>query len=106
MKTAIAKLDAFDKKRKCWNVVIETPKGSNVKYSMNEKTGLLSLKKALPEGMVFPFNFGFVPQTLAPDGDPMDVLVFNEEPLVAGCLLQVRPVGVIKAEQSEGKETV
>ena len=55
--------------------------------------------------MMFPFNFGMIPGTLADDGDPIDVLVFNEEPLVAGCLLHVKPVGVIKAEQSEGKKT-
>ena len=56
--------------------------------------------------MVFPFNFGMVPGTRAEDGDPIDVLVFNEEPLVAGCLLHVRPVGVIEAEQSDGKKMV
>jgi inorganic pyrophosphatase len=67
MKKAIRKLPAFDS-AKCVNVVIETPKGSRVKYSYDEKTGLLELKKALPEGMVFPFNFGFIPGTKAEDG--------------------------------------
>ena len=106
MKKGINSIKSFDKKKKCWNVIIETPKGSNVKYAPDEDTGLLTVKKALPEGMVFPFNFGMIPGTLAADGDPIDVLVFNEEPLAAGCLLHVRPVGVIKAEQSDGKETV
>ena len=99
MKPSINKVKPYDKKGKCWNVIIETPKGSNVKYDYDEESGFLVVSKALPEGMVFPFNFGFVPHTLAPDGDPVDVLVFNEEPLLAGCLLHVHLVGVIKAEQ-------
>ena len=82
------------------------PKGSNVKYALDEETGFLTVKKALPEGMVFPFNFGMIPGTKAEDGDPIDVLVFNEGPLVAGCLLHVKPIGVIKVEQSDGKKTV
>ena len=106
MKTAFDSIEAFNKDNNCWNVIIETPKGSNVKYALDEKTGFLTVKKALPEGMVFPFNFGMIPSTVADDGDPIDVLVFNEEPLVAGCLLHVKPVGVIKAKQSDGKKTV
>ena len=106
MKHALNSLKPFNKDKNCWNVIIETPKGSNVKYALDEKAGFLTVRKALPEGMVFPFNFGMIPGTLAEDGDPIDVLVFNEEPLVAGCLLHVKPVGVIKAEQSDGKNTV
>jgi inorganic pyrophosphatase len=106
MKTAIDAMKPFDKGKKCWNAIIETPKGSNVKYALDTKTGFLTVKKALPEGMVFPFNFGMIPGTLAEDGDPIDVLVYNEEPLIAGCLLHVKPVGVIKAQQSEGKKLV
>ncbi len=56
--------------------------------------------------MVFPFNFGFIPQTLAADGDPLDVLVLNEEPLVAGCLLSVKPLAVIEATQTENGRPV
>ena len=92
MKKAIDRLEPFDKKHKCVNVVVETPKGSRVKYSYDPKSGFFILSKALPEGMVFPFNFGFVPQTLADDGDPLDVLVLNEEQLISGCLLHVRPI--------------
>jgi len=64
------------------------------------------LSKAMPEGMMFPFNFGFVPQTLAEDGDPRDVLILNEEPLISGCLLKVRPIAIIEATQTEGSEAV
>jgi inorganic pyrophosphatase len=106
MKNALNSIKPFNQGNKCWNVIVETPKGSNVKYALHEETGFLIVRKALPEGMVFPFNFGMIPGTVAADGDPIDVLVFNEEPLVAGCLLHVRPVGVIKAEQSDGKKMV
>src|SRR5436190_1559055 len=54
------------------NVVIETPKGSRNKYTYNEDTGVFILKKTLPEGMVFPYNFEFIPQTFGPDGDLID----------------------------------
>ncbi len=106
MKKSHLSIKPFDKGSKCWNVLIETPKGSNVKYAFDMETGVLTLKKALPEGMVFPFNFGMIPGTRADDGDPIDVLVFNEEPLIAGCLLQVKAVGIIIAEQSDGTKMV
>ena len=93
----IREMGAFDEAKKCVNIVIETPKGSRVKYSYDPETGMLELKKALPEGMAFSFNFGFIPGTEAEDGDPLDVLVLNEEPLVPGCLVKARLVAVIQA---------
>src|SRR5262252_5677838 len=71
-------------------VVIETPKGSRNKYAYDPKVGLFRLKKALPAGMAFPYDFGFVPSTLADDGDPVDVLVLMDEPAFPGCLLKCR----------------
>src|SRR4051812_28325026 len=106
MKNAIDKLKPYDKKRGCWNVIIETPKGSAVKYSYDPEIGLLTVTRALPEGMNFPFNFGFIPRTLAEDGDPLDVLVINEVPLIPGSHLHVRAAGIICALQSEGKKEV
>jgi inorganic pyrophosphatase len=105
MRKAIKRLEAFDAKEECLNVVIETPKGSHSKYAYNPKTGLIELKRALPEGMIFPFNFGFIPGTHADDGDPLDILVLNQEPLFPGCLLKARLLGVIEAEQTERGET-
>lgn len=101
MKKAIKRLRAFDPDKKCLNVVIETPKGSRVKYSYGAETGMFEVKKALPEGMMFPFNFGFIPGTKAEDGDPVDILILNEEPLVPGCLVKARAIAVIEAEQTE-----
>ena len=105
MKKLIDRLKPFDN-NKCMNVIVETPKGSRVKYNYDDKTGFFGLSKSLPEGMVFPFNFGFVPGTLAEDGDPLDVLILNEEPLISGCLLKVRPIAVIKATQSEDGRSI
>ena len=82
-------------------VVIETPAGSRNKYRYDEERGLFLLHKLLPLGTTFPFDFGFVPGTLAEDGDPVDVLVLSAEPLFQGCRVPVRLLGVIEAEQTE-----
>jgi inorganic pyrophosphatase len=107
MRKAVKRLGAFDSGKKSLNVVIETPKGSRVKYSYVDETGIFELKKALPEGMMFPFNFGFVPSTRAEDGDPVDILILNGEPLLPGCLVKARAIAVIEGEQTEkdGKKT-
>jgi inorganic pyrophosphatase len=105
MKKQIARLKAFDSDKECVNVIVETPKGSRVKYAYEPDIGLFQLKRALPEGMVFPFNFGFVPSTQGQDGDPLDILILNEEPLLSGCLVKVRLIGIIEGEQTEKKKT-
>ena len=87
-------------------VVIETPQGSRAKYAFDPETGLFRLSGLLPEGFAFPLDFGFIPQTLAEDGDPLDVLVLNDEPGVVGCLLTVRVVGAIVGDQTEAGTTV
>jgi inorganic pyrophosphatase len=83
------------------NVIIETPKGSRNKYDYDEDAGLFRLGGVLPSGAVFPFDFGFVPSTLGGDGDPLDVLVLMDEPAFTGCLVRVRLLGVVEAEQTE-----
>lgn len=97
-------LDSDDKKM--LRVVVETPKGSRNKFAFNEKLHVFELKKVLPAGMTFPYDFGFVPSTEADDGDPTDVLVLMDEPAFPGCVLTCRPIGVIEGEQSgkQGKE--
>ena len=87
-------------------VVIETPKGSRNKFAFDPDQHIFELKKVLPAGMAFPYDFGFVPSTKAEDGDPIDVLVLMDEPAFPGCLLACRPVGVIEGEQKgkKGKE--
>jgi inorganic pyrophosphatase len=84
--------------------IIETPKGGRCKYDFDPKTGLYRLKTLLPEGMSFPLDFGFIPSTLAEDGDPLDVMVLGEEPTPVGALVPVRLIGVLEAEEAEKGE--
>ena len=83
------------------NAIIETPKGSRNKFTYDEELGLFALTKVLPAGAVFPFDFGFVPNTEGEDGDPLDVLLLMDESAFPGCLVQARLIGVIEAEQTE-----
>lgn len=84
-------------------VVIETPKGSRNKYAFDHEQKVFGLKKVLPAGMAFPYDFGFVPSTKAEDGDPVDVLVLMDEPAFPGCVLGCRLVGIIEGEQGDKK---
>lgn len=88
---------------KLLQVIIETPKGSHNKYSFDQEQKIFALKTALPAGMVFPYDFGFVPNTLADDGDPLDVLVLMDAPAFPGCALVARLIGVIEGEQEAPK---
>ncbi len=91
-------------KRQC-KAIIETPKGRRTKFKYENDSGLFSLSKVLPQGFSFPFDFGFIPSTIAEDGAPTDVVVLMHEPAHVGCLLQVRLIGAVKVEQtSEGKK--
>src|SRR5882757_1917605 len=85
--------------------VIETPKGSRNKFDYDPETGLFKLGGLLPEGMLFPFDFGFVPSTLGEDGDPLDVMVLMDAPAHVGCQVDIRIVGVIAATQRERGKT-
>jgi len=87
-------------------VVVETPKGSRNKFAFDPDKEIFELKKVLPAGMSFPYDFGFVPSTEAEDGDPVDVLILMDEPAFPGCVLKCRPIGVIEGEQGdkEGKQ--
>src|SRR5580698_7568471 len=84
-------------------VIIETPKGSRNKYAFDAELKVFQLMKVLPAGMAFPYDFGFIPSTIAEDGDPVDVLVLMDEPAFPGCLLKCRVVGVIEGAQGKKK---
>lgn len=86
-------------------VVIETPKGHRNKFKYDEEKNVFSLSGVLPVGSSFPYDFGFIPSTKAPDGDPIDVLLLMDEPAFPGCLIDARLIGVIEAEQSENGKT-
>jgi len=91
----------LDTKRHVCRAIIETPKGCRNKFDYDPDSGLFMLGGLLPEGMMFPFDFGFIPSTLGEDGDPLDILVLMDAPAHVGCLIDVRIIGVIKAEQTE-----
>lgn len=95
----------LDAKRLECRAIIETPKGRRNKFDYDPESGLFELGGLLPEGMMFPFDFGFLPSTLGDDGDPLDVMVLMDEPAHVGCLLQVRIIGVIEAEQTQDGKT-
>jgi inorganic pyrophosphatase len=95
----------LDVKKGTCRAIIETPKGCRNKFDYDPESNLFMLGGLLPEGMMFPFDFGFVPSTLGDDGDPLDILVLMDAPAHVGCLIEVRLVGVISAEQiEEGSE--
>lgn len=87
-------------------VVIETPRGSRKKYDYDEKTKSFGLKKLLPLGMCFPYDFGFLPGTKGQDGDPLDAMVISEFNTFPGCHVQCRLIGALKAEQTEKGKTI
>jgi inorganic pyrophosphatase len=87
-------------------VIIETPAQSRNKFAFDPDQSIFALKKVLPAGMVFPYNFGFLPQTLAPDGDPIDVLLLMDEPAFPGIAVKARLIGVIEGEQLDGKKKI
>jgi inorganic pyrophosphatase len=87
----------------CVDVVIETPKGSAQKYDYDPDSHFFRMKKILPSGMVFPYDFGFIPKTKGEDGDPLDVIVISEFCSFPGIMIKCRIIGGIKAEQTEKK---
>ena len=97
----LAQLPALDPEANEITAVIETPKGSRNKYNYDEDCGAFRLGGVLPAGMSFPFDFGFIPSTLGEDGDPLDVLILLDASAVVGCVLTIRLLGVIEAEQRE-----
>jgi inorganic pyrophosphatase len=85
-------------------VVLETPRGTVYKYDYDFDLGMFRMNKILPLGMVFPFDFGFIPSTKAEDGDPLDVLLLLDEPGMQGTLVPCRPIAVLEASQKEKGE--
>jgi inorganic pyrophosphatase len=82
-------------------ITVESPKGSPHKFDYEPETGKFKLKKIMPAGMVFPFDFGFIPDTKGEDGDPLDVIVVSEISTFPGCVMDCFIIGAIKAQQTE-----
>ena len=96
-----SKLPPFADDLDTLHVIIDTPKGSRNKFKWGREFELFELGGVLPAGAVFPYDFGFIPNTRGEDGDEIDVLVLMDEPAFTGCLVESRLLGVIEAEQTE-----
>lgn len=81
--------------------VVEIPTGSNIKYEVDEKTGLVFVDRFVSMPVAYPANYGCFSATMGGDNDPLDVLVYTREPVAPGCLIRVRPIGVLKASDVE-----
>ncbi|MEJ2129135.1 MAG: inorganic diphosphatase [Woeseiaceae bacterium] len=87
------------------NVIVEVPVGGNpIKYELDKDAGTLVVDRFLYTPMSYPGNYGFVPHTLSEDGDPIDVLICNTRQLVPGCVINVRPIGVLIMEDNAGQD--
>src|ERR1700688_1941483 len=105
MSDLTAIVNGWKRKKRESKAIIETPKGRRNKFDYDPKNRLFKLGGLLPEGLAFPFDFVFIPSTLGEDGDPLDVMVLMDEPAHVGCLLDVRIIGVIEAQQIEKGQT-
>lgn len=87
------------------NVIIEVPMGSEpIKYELDKDSGAVFVDRFLHTAMTYPCNYGFIPHTLSEDGDPTDVLVVGRRPLMPGCVVGARPVGVLLMEDDKGPD--
>ena len=77
------------------NLVVEIPAGSRNKYEYNSEAGIMALDRVLHSSVRYPFDYGFIPNTLAEDGAPLDAMIIMDEPTFAGCLIKARPIGVL-----------
>ena len=90
-----------------FQAVIEIPKGGKIKYELDKDTGLLRVDRVLYSSVVYPANYGFIPQTLGDDHDPLDVLVLMQEPVVPLSILRARPIGMMTMlDQGEHDEKI
>ena len=82
------------------NLLVEIPAGSRNKYEYFDEAGVMALDRVLHSSVRYPFDYGFIPNTLAEDGAPLDAMVIMEEPTFAGCLIRARPIGVLDMHDS------
>lgn len=88
-----------------FNVLIEIPQGGYpVKYEVDKKSGALFVDRFLHTSMIYPANYGFIPHTLSDDGDPCDVLVVGQIPVIPGCIIPCRPIGALLMEDEAGHD--
>jgi inorganic pyrophosphatase len=101
----ISKLPAGKKPPEEVNVFVEIPQGSSIKYELDKDSGVIMVDRFSYTAMFYPFNYGFIPQTLAEDGDPIDILVLSSYAVAPGTVIPSRPVGMLEMEDEEGIDT-
>jgi inorganic pyrophosphatase len=101
----LKKLKIGDNPPEVVNVVVEIPQGSLVKYELDKETGFIVADRFHYTAMPYPFNYGFIPNTLAQDGDPVDVMVVSSQPLAVGIVISVRVIGMLEMEDEAGVDT-
>lgn len=87
------------------NVFIEISQGSSIKYELDKQSGVVMVDRFAYTAMFYPFNYGFIPQTHAEDGDPVDVLLISTYPVAPGTVIPARPIGMLEMEDEEGIDT-
>lgn len=87
------------------NVLVEIPQGGNVKYEIDKESGAIMVDRFLYTAMNYPFNYGFVPNTLSGDGDPSDIVVLSEHPVMPGMVIACQVIGMLEMEDEEGTDT-
>jgi inorganic pyrophosphatase len=100
-KYSLIDLPAFEQQSSTFYSVIESPRGSQIKFNYLPLLASFTVSYILPTGSVFPRDFGFIPSTLGKDGDPLDILVLLDAPTFTGCIIPTRVIGAIEAEQTQ-----
>jgi inorganic pyrophosphatase len=98
------KLKIGDRAPEEFNVMVEIPKGSAVKYEISEATGKLEVDRLLGSSFSYPYNYGFIPETLADDGDALDAMILTDQVLEKSQLVVCRPVAILEMEDEKGKD--
>jgi inorganic pyrophosphatase len=91
--------------KKIVNVFVEIPQGGNIKYELDKESGVVFVDRFVYTAMSYPFNYGFIPGTLAEDGDPLDIIVVSSVPVQAGVVLPSAVIGMLEMEDEEGVDT-
>ena len=86
------------------NTIVEIPRGTSAKYEYDHELGVFRMDRCLTSAMVYPANYGFIPNTLADDGDPLDVLIYNRTPIDRGTLVECRALGVLNMTDDGDKD--
>jgi len=101
----LTKIKIGEKAPEEFNVVIEIPIGSAIKYEIDPKTGVLEVDRLIGSASAYPYNYGYIPETLSPDGDALDAMVLSPLAIESKTVVACRPIGLLEMEDEHGKDT-